>query len=206
MSTNPSQGQNPDQSNQYGGYTGYTPSSPKDDPYGAFSQPQPGTGGPGAQPPSGADYQYGQYGQTQQQQQQQYSGTYQPPFSSSIGGATATAAERKDAAISYVLGFLTGLFFFFKDRKSSFVRFHAAQSIVFSVPVFVVYLLLRLLTGVGFINLLLGPILGFLTTVVLIGGLLVWAFLIWQSYRGGKPRLPYVAEYADRFVARFTKK
>ncbi|HLZ62656.1 MAG TPA: hypothetical protein VKR06_37395 [Ktedonosporobacter sp.] len=207
MSTNPSQGQNPDQSNQYGGYTGYTPPSPKDDPYGAFSQPQSGTSGTQS---SDANYQYGQYGQTQQQytsgQQQQQQ--YQPAFSSSIGGASAvaTAAERKDAALSYVLGFLTGLFFFFKDRKSSFVRFHAAQSIAFSVPVFVIYLILRLLTGVGFINLLLGPIIGFLTTVVLIGGLLIWAFLIFQSYRGGKFRLPYFAEYADRIVARFTKK
>jgi uncharacterized membrane protein len=198
MGTNPYQGQNPDQSNQYGGYTGYTPSSPKDDPYGAFSQ-EPGTGTPGTQS-SGADYQYGQYGQ-----QQQSSGAYQAPSSATRTTSFTTQAERKNAALSYVLGFLTGLFFFFKDRKSAFVRFHAAQSIAFSVPVFVVYLVLRLLTGVGFINLLLGPIIGFLTSVVLIGGLIVWAFLIFQAYRGGNFKLPYFGDYAQRLIDRFSK-
>jgi uncharacterized membrane protein len=207
MGTNPSQGQNPDQSSQYGGYTGYTPRSPKDDPYGAFSQQQSGTETPNAQS-SGADYQYGQYGQQQQHasgQQQQYSGTYQPPLSAVRAGAFTTATERKNAALSYVLGFLTGLFFFFKDRKSAFVRFHAAQSIAFFGPLFVVYLLLRLIAGVGFINLLLGPIIGFLTGLVLIGGLLIWAFLIFQAYRGGRPKLPYFGDYAERIIDRFGK-
>lgn len=208
MSTNPSQGQNPDPSKQYGGYTGYTPPSPKDDPYGAFSQPQPGTGTSGSQQ-SGADYQYGQYGQSQQQytsgQQQQQ---YQPPFSSSIGGASATTtqAERKDAAFSYVLGFLTGLFFFFKDRKSSFVRFHAAQSIAIFTPMFVVYVVLLLIPKLPIVGFLLSPITGFLTGLVLLVGGLIWLFLIFQAYRGGTFRLPYFAEYADRIVARFTKK
>ena len=195
MGTNPYQGQNSDPSNQYGGYTGYNPSSPQDDPYGAGQQ--------GSQ----ADYQYGQ-------QQQQYTygqQTYQPPLSASQGSSganepTSTGMDGKNAAVlSYVLWFLSGLVFFFIERKNRFVRFHAAQSFIFFGAVSAVYIVLRLITIIPLLGFLLAPVVSCATWVLLVPAVLIWLFLMMQAYRGVKFKLPVVGDYAEGLVARFTK-
>jgi hypothetical protein len=128
MGTNPYQGQNPDQSNQYGGYTGYTPPA-QNDPH---SSQQHGDTSGGQE-----DYQYGQYTYGQGQQQQQQYGAYQPPQSTLRGSTGTSGADdatslgmngKTAAAASYVLFFLSGIVFFLLERKNRFVRFCAAQS------------------------------------------------------------------------------
>ena len=69
----------------------------------------------------------------------------------------------------------------------------------------IVYVVVRLLTILPVIGVLLGPILGCVTSILLIGGALLWIFLMVQSYRGSNVRLPIVSQYADAFVARFSK-
>src|SRR5579883_2833630 len=97
MRTNPYQGQNPDQSNQYGGYSGYTPPAQQGASYGQQGYQQ-------------GDDQY-VYGQQGQQQQQQMYNTYQPPQSATARGqGSAEATEptslkmnaRNEAVLSYL--------------------------------------------------------------------------------------------------------
>ena len=200
MSTNPYQGQNPDQSNQYGGYAGYTPPAQQ----GAQSGQQ------GYQQDDD-QYVYGQQRQQQQQQQQQYS-TYQPPLSAS-GKTHAGASEptsmkmnaRNEAVLSYLFWGFGGLVFFLLERKNRFVRFHAAQSLIFLGSVMVVYTLLRLIVAIPVIGFLLSPIVSCLTFVLLIPAALIWVFLMVQSYRGVSTKLPIVGDYAEALVSRFTK-
>ncbi len=227
MSTNSNPGQPPDANNSYGGgYGGYRPSKPSDDPYGATAGPTPapgiGSAGIGATPQSDPNYVYGQQGQQQysygQQQQQQYtygqpgqqSNAYVPPGSvSGQAGYSQSAPDQKSrrgALLSYLGLCFTGIVFFFLQRKNSFVRFHAAQSVVLFTPLVLAYVVVRLLTVLPVIGVLLGPILGCLTSILLIGGGLLWIFLMVQAYRGSNVRLPIVSEYADAFVARFSKK
>ncbi len=77
MTTNPNQDQRPDPADKYGGYSGYRPPNPVDDPYGASQEDRSQQSDP--------NYVYGQQGQGQQsrdgqgQQQQQYN--YEPPES-----------------------------------------------------------------------------------------------------------------------------
>lgn len=214
MSTNPNQSQQPDPSRPYGGYGGYNPSNPADDPYGA-NQPQPGIG-----PQQGdSNYVYGQGGQQytagqyqqQQQQQQQQSNTYVPPSSVNRGSrdqgqSTTGLSSRRAALLSYLGLCFTGIAFFFIERKNSFVRFHAAQSIVVFTPLVIVYVLLRLISGLWLIGTLLSPITGCFTFLVLAVGFVLWVFLMLQAYRGVRFKLPIVGDYAEALIARFSKR
>ncbi len=234
MSTNPNQSQNPDPADRYGGYTGYNPSNPADDPYGAASRPagsQPT--GPGSQQ-SDPTYVYGQqgatgqpgtgqsyntYGQTGQQynpygQQGQQQQTYQPPLSatrgrSGSGGAydqSSTGLQARRAAFFSYLGFcFTGIVFFFLERKNRFVRFNAAQSIILFTPILLAYIVLRIVTVLPLIGFLLNPVAACLTTVLLVPAGLLWLFLMVQAYRGVTVKLPIVGNYAEALVARFSK-
>src|SRR6266487_4188426 len=177
--------QDPNSQSQYGqGYSGYT-------------APQTG---------NNQQYAYGQ----QQQQQQQY-GTYQPPQSATrareggVHDATSTGLNaRNEAVFSYVLGWFSGLIFFFIERKNRFVRFHAAQSFITFGILFIVDLVLRLLGGIPILGFLLSPILGLMNFILIALGILLWLFLMFQAYRGKNFRLPIVSNYADSLVNRFS--
>ncbi|GHO83375.1 DUF4870 domain-containing protein [Dictyobacter formicarum] len=209
MSTNPNQNQQPDPSRPYGGYGGYNPSSSSDDPYGAN---QPGIGSQQSDP----NYVYGQGGQQYtggqyQQQQQQQSNTYVPPISVSQRDrdqdqSTTGLRSRRAALLSYLGLCFTGIVFFFIERKNSFVRFHAAQSIVVFTPLVIVYVLLRLISGLWLIGTLLSPITGCFTFLVLAVGFVLWVFLMLQAYRGVRFKLPIVGDYAEALIARFSKR
>jgi uncharacterized membrane protein len=216
MGVNPNQGQNPDPSSgQYGGYAGYTPpqsASPKDDPYNAqwYGQAQPGTGQqPGAQQQSGADQQQQQYSPPGQQQQY-----YQPPLSATSsrqgsGGVNDISVfglnARLAALLSYLFTWVGGIFFLLFERRNQFVRFAAAQSVTIFGPLFIVYFILQLITGIPLLGALLAPLIGCLVSILLLAGGLTWVFLMVQSYRGITVRIPIVSVYADLLLARFSR-
>lgn len=169
-----------------------------------------------AEDPYGANQQSSTQGSTQQQQysgeQQQYSGGqqqqqyYQPPQSatsrSSGGtyGATSTNLDAKtEALLSYLFGWVGGLVFLLIERKNRFVRFAAAQSIVLTGPVFLVYVVLQLIAGI--------PVIGFLanclTVILVVPTGLIWLFLMVQTYRGMETKLPIISDYAEVLLSRF---
>lgn len=204
MSINPNQGQNPDPTDPYGGYSGgYTPpTQPPYDPTDPYANPTSGQ--------QGTNQNYQQAGYDQQQQQQYY----QPPLSAtrqqktydSQDATSLKMSANTEAFLSYLFWWVSGLFFFVLERKNRFVRFCAAQSFLFLGGSFVLYVILRLITIIPIIGFLLSPILNCLVFVVLIPAALVWLFLMLQAYRGVKVKLPIVGDYAERLVDRFSRK
>jgi uncharacterized membrane protein len=89
------------------------------------------------------------------------------------------------AALSYALGWLTGLIFLLLE-KDKYVRFHAMQSIV-------VFGFLTLVTFVPIINIFLSPL-------VVIVGFVLWLVLIFKAYQGEKYKLPVVGDFAEQQV------
>ena len=210
MSTNPNQGQNPDQSNSYGGYGGGyqtpagQPTYDPNDPYADYSAPQGGYGGYGQQ-------QQAEYGQ--QQQQQTY---YQPPASATRKQRTYTSSNNTAstmkmspniaALLSYALGWLSGLVFLVLERKNSFVRFSAAQSILFFGGITIIRILFGLLSAIPFLGpFILAPILGFLGNILIVLAVIAWIVLMVQAYRGVKVKIPIVGDYAEALMARFSR-
>ncbi len=85
--------------------------------------------------------------------------------------------------LCYILGFITGIVFLVVEKKSSFVRFHAMQSTITFLILFVILLIL------GWI-----PILG---TLVWILSLILWLLLMIKSLRGERYLLPVVGKIAE---------
>lgn len=200
MGTNPSQDQNSEQSNQYGGYSGYTPQNNPSQPYEYGTYQQPDSSGT----PGDPNYQYGQQQQQQQQQQYQYN-TYQPPQSAARKGSYASGASgstimasKNTAMISYIGFFVTGIIFFLIERKNQFVRFCAAQSTLVFGSAFIVYILLRFISAIPILGFILSPILGCAISILGIAAGLLWIFLIVQTYRGVKVKLPFIGDIAER--------
>jgi uncharacterized membrane protein len=206
-------GQDNTSNSQYGGYSGYTPQPEPDDPYSnqQYGQQQStfdaysyGQGGPGQQ-------QQQQYGQQQQQQYAQY----QPPASVLEGGTaydtTSTGlSARLEAVLSYLFWWVSGLIFFVIERKNHFVRFSAAQSLLFfgsaSIILEVLSLLGGFLGGIPLIGLVFGLVFGFLTYAVWIVAIITWIFLMIQAFRGKTVRLPFFSTYADNIVRRTSRR
>jgi len=200
------QNPNPDQypnSGEYG--KGYTPPQPQPtDPYTA------GESGnqyyqPGNNPPTGNQYyqpgntqqggnQYNQPGAGSQSQQQPNYG--QPPYNQQQYNAPMNSSfttlgidPRIEAVLCYVLGWVTGLIFFFLEKQNRQVRFHAMQSILFFGSL---NILMILVGAIPIINLL-SPLL----VLVWIAGLITLAVI---AYTNNPYRIPYLSDYADRYT------
>lgn len=85
--------------------------------------------------------------------------------------------------LCYLLGFITGIVFLVVEKKSSFVKFHAKQSTITFLILFVISLVL------GWI-----PVIGFL---ILILSLILWLLLMVKALRGERYRLPIVGSMAE---------
>jgi uncharacterized membrane protein len=86
----------------------------------------------------------------------------------------------------YLLGFITGIIFLVVEKKSSFVRFHAMQSTITFLSLFVISFIL------GFI-----PIIGLLVYPIWILSLILWLILMVKALRGERYSLPIVGKMAE---------
>jgi uncharacterized membrane protein len=104
---------------------------------------------------------------------------------------TATGLEENVAGVlCYVLGFITGIVFLVLEKENRFVRYHAFQSIFFSVALFVVSMIVNVIPFIGW---LLGLAINLLA-------LLLWLFLMYKAYTGEKFKLPWLGDLAERQV------
>jgi uncharacterized membrane protein len=104
------------------------------------------------------------------------------------------------AAAAYLLGLVTGILFLYLDpyNKDEFVRFHARQSIAFSVAVIAINIVASVFISIfGFS--FFGRLLGGLLWLVDLALAIMWVFLMWKAYSGERYRIPYVADIADGF-------
>jgi len=128
---------------------------------------------------------------------------------SGAGAATPGAssqsglAENVAGALCYVLGWVTGLIFYFIDKRP-FVRFHAAQSIVTFGGFQLIGVVLVMLFGISLMGGGLGGMsLGFgLYRLLQLIGLILWILLMIKAYQGEKFRVPVAADLADKFFGK----
>jgi uncharacterized membrane protein len=110
--------------------------------------------------------------------------------------ATSGMAENVAGLLCYALGWVTGLIFYFIDKRP-FVRFHALQSIV----VFGGLTIIRV--GLGMVVLTGGVSLGFgLAWLVSIVSFVLWILLMVKAYQGEKYRVPIAADLADQIFGK----
>lgn len=115
---------------------------------------------------------------------------------------TSTGIEPNvGAALSYILGIITGIIFLVLEKDNRFVRFHAAQSIAVSLIIIVLSIGVSLISSI----LALIPILGWIVVLILTMGLAIGTFVLWvvlmvRAYQGEEWELPVAGELARRLI------
>lgn len=120
------------------------------------------------------------------------------------GGAGSTTGLDSNVAggLSYVLGVITGIIFLVLEKEDRYVRFHAAQSTVFSVSLIILWIGLSILSvivgmipAVGWI---IGALLGILSILVGLGGFILWVVLLIKAFTGNEWEIPVIGEQARK--------
>ncbi len=98
--------------------------------------------------------------------------------------STSTGLDPNIAALlCYLLGFITGVAFLVLETRSSFVRFHAMQSTIVFVGLFVAKA----------VSLLIPPLAVLVTPI----GLILWILLMVKAFRGERYKLPWVGDLVE---------
>lgn len=195
MGWDPNQGQQPPADGQNFNTQGADPNA----------YPNPGYSQPSQQgydPNAGQQYQSGYSNQP-------YSSYQAPQYgaaasASSQWGPTSMGMDANvSAGLSYIVGLVTGLVFYFVEKQNHFVRFHAAQSTIFSGAVVVLWAVLFFLST--FITLAIGGILSFgfgcLYDLVILASVVYWLFVMIMAFMGRYYKIPLVSGYAEKMAA-----
>jgi uncharacterized membrane protein len=115
-----------------------------------------------------------------------------------MGGAPASTQTRPIAALTYLLGFVTGLIFLYLEpyNQDEFIRFHARQSIGFSIAWFVVGVVFGVFIAV--MPRSLGALLSVVQGLINLGFAIMWLFLMYKAYMGERYRIPQLADIVDQ--------
>lgn len=125
--------------------------------------------------------------------------------------AASSGLDPKLAALlSYLLGILGGIVFLVIEKDNKYVRFHAAQSIVFTGAWIVLWIVGTILSAI--LSMILGNILGSLIGLVIglvylvlgLGGLILWVVLMIKAFTGYDNnetfKLPFIGGIAENIA------
>jgi uncharacterized membrane protein len=97
-----------------------------------------------------------------------------------------------EAALSYMLFIFSGLAVYMVEKDDKFVRFHATQSILFSIASFALWSMANALVII-YVGVFLAPLVSF-------GVFAVWLYLMWNAYNGKEYKLPYIGKIAKDHI------
>lgn len=91
------------------------------------------------------------------------------------------------AALSYLVGFITGIIVLVLEKENRFVRFHAMQSTLVFAGIVAIDILLQIV-----------PLLGAVLVIVLVipASAILWLVLMFKAYQGEEFKLPIVGQIA----------
>jgi uncharacterized membrane protein len=95
--------------------------------------------------------------------------------------------ENVEGALAYLLGFVTGILFLLIEKESQFVRFHAMQSTVTFILIFVVNVILSYIPFIGWV----------LNSIVSLVALILWLLGMYMAYKGEMYKFPVFGDIAE---------
>ena len=115
---------------------------------------------------------------------------------------TQQMGENVAALLSYALGWITGLIFYFIDKRP-YVRFHAAQSIVVFGGLHIIEIVLGMFFGVGVFSGFGGLSMAWaLSGIVGLVVFVLWILLMVKAYQGERFRVPIAADLAEKIFGK----
>ena len=100
--------------------------------------------------------------------------------------------ENVEGLLAYVLGAITGILFLVLEKESDFVRFHAMQSTITFISLWVLQMVFRWIPFFGF---LIYWLLGLLAFVLWILGMV-------KAYQGERYKFPFFGDLAEQWVGK----
>jgi uncharacterized membrane protein len=91
--------------------------------------------------------------------------------------------ENVAGLLCYLLGFITGIIFLIVEKKSDYIKFHAKQSTIAFLGIFVILVIF------GWV-----PIINILISIF---SLILWLFLMIKALQGKRYSLPIVGKIAE---------
>jgi uncharacterized membrane protein len=118
-----------------------------------------------------------------------------------VAAGTSGMQENVAAGLSYVLCWVTGLIFYFIDKRK-FVRFHAAQSIVVFGGLTILSIVLSMFVTVTAVAMHGGGVVGFgflgiLLMIIHFTWFILWIVCMIMAFQGKNFRVPIAADLAD---------
>jgi len=115
-----------------------------------------------------------------------------------MNGDTARGPSQPVAALAYLLFFVSGILLLYVEpyNQDEFVRFHARQSIGFSI----VWFAINIVFGV-FMAILphqIGGLFALLQGLVNLGFAIFWLFLMYKAFTGERYRIPELSDVIDQ--------
>lgn len=99
--------------------------------------------------------------------------------------------ENIEGALSYFLGFITGILFLLLEKDNKFVKFHAVQSIIVFIAMFVVNMVIGIILSITITGLFLFPL-------IYLAEMILWIFLMYKAYQGKMFKLPVIGDVAEK--------
>jgi uncharacterized membrane protein len=101
--------------------------------------------------------------------------------------------------LSYLFGFITGLIFYFGEKENKFVRFHALQSIVLSIAIVVLEIVVAIISSILW-HIGLAFIWSIITSIIWLGILVLWIFLMVKAYQHAEFKLPFIGDFCEKQI------
>jgi len=97
--------------------------------------------------------------------------------------------------LSYLLGWIGGLVFYFGERENRFVRFSAMQSLMINAGWIGIFFVMTVLSRIP----LLGIVFWIVNMLVTVGVVAVIVLLAVQGFKGAKVKLPIIGGLAEQW-------
>lgn len=110
---------------------------------------------------------------------------------------SSTGLEENVAGfLCYLATFVTGIIFLFIEKKSKFIRFHAMQSTVFFIGIWVVGYVIDYVPFIGWL----------LSTLVSLLGFILWIVLMIKAYQKEYYKLPIIGDLSEDLLEKIKPK
>lgn len=128
-----------------------------------------------------------------------------PPNQSPPQSSSGTGLEPNLAALlSYLFGWIGGVVFLVIEKDDKYVRFHAIQSIAFSVVIAGVWIVISIVSNVLFAMpgffVAAAALIGLIISVLWLAIFVLWIVLMVKAYAGEKFKLPIIGDFAEKQV------
>ncbi|MFB6075575.1 MAG: DUF4870 domain-containing protein, partial [Candidatus Aenigmatarchaeota archaeon] len=100
--------------------------------------------------------------------------------------------------LCYVLGWLSGIIFYFLEEDNKFIRFHAVQSIITFLGITILIWIVGFIVSIMSMVIPFAFMLGGVTWLIGILSVILWLVLMLKAYKGEKYKLPVVGDIAEK--------